>query len=64
MSNEEIKADCDKQYGQIADARKRLEEIRAVCKHEQTFEGTYSYRIGVLMPAIICYFCGELINYK
>lgn len=64
MNNTEIKSECDLMYKQIKDAQNRLTELRAICKHEQTFEGNYSYRIGVIMPATICSYCGELIRYN
>lgn len=64
MSNEEIKDECDLMYTQIRNAEVRLQEIRATCKHEKTFEGNWSYRIGSIQPAIICYYCGILIKYK
>jgi len=63
MTNEEIKAETEQQYTNIKQAEKRLEELRSICKHEKTFKGNYSYRIGVILPAEICEYCGELIKY-
>lgn len=64
MTAEEIKSDCEKMYQQIKDAENRLKELRSVCKHENTFEGDYSWRIGAILPAIICSDCGALMKYK
>ena len=33
-----IKAECVLMYEQILFAEKRLKELRAICKHENTFE--------------------------
>lgn len=46
MTNEEIKADCEAQYALIKKAEQRLEELRGICNHENTFIGTYSWRPG------------------
>lgn len=64
MTNEKIKFECEAQYKLIADAQEKLKDIRSLCKHEDTFEGLYSYRIGSVLPAIICTYCGTLIKYK
>lgn len=64
MINEEIKNECEQMYEQIKSAEDRLKELRAECKHEKPFEGNYSWRIGSIQPAIICYYCGKLIRYK
>ncbi len=64
MSNDEIKNNAEFLYKQISDAQEGLKVLRSVCKHEETFEGNYSYRIGVIQAAIICSFCGELIKIK
>lgn len=64
MNSEEIKANCEKAYSIIRDAEKMLEAIRKECKHENTFEGNWSWRIGSSMPAIICSDCGSLVKFK
>lgn len=64
MTNEEIKLQCEKMYLQISDAKTQLEELRKICKHEKTYEGNYSTRVGVIRLAEICEYCGELIKYK
>lgn len=64
MANEEIKANCEKCYSIIRDAEKTLEMIRKECKHENTFEGNWSWRIGSSLPAIICNDCGSLVKFK
>lgn len=63
MNKEEIKSECEQLYKQIKMAEDRLKEIRSICKHEETFNGNYSYRIGSISPAIICSNCAELIKY-
>jgi len=64
MKNEEIKQEKERCFEQIKKAQERLEEIRKVCKHEKTYEGNYSWRIGCMQLADICEYCGELIRYK
>ena len=64
MTNEEIKTETELMYDQIQKAQDRLTELRSICKHEKTFEGNYSWRIGCCQLADICEYCGELINYK
>lgn len=64
MTNEEIKLECEKMYLQISDAEDRLKKMRSICKHEKTFEGNYSSRVGVYLLADICEYCGKLIKYK
>ncbi len=62
MKNEEIKQECEQMYAQIDSAHERLKELRAECKHEKTFEGSYSYRIGNTQLADICEYCGTTIS--
>lgn len=64
MSNEEIKAECEKMWAQIESATQRLEELRKICKHEKTFEGNYSWRPGAIQVADICEFCHTPVNFK
>lgn len=64
MKNEEIKIECEKMYVQIKSAEDQLKELRAICKHEKTFEGNYSWRIGAIQRADICEYCGEFIAFK
>ena len=63
MDNNEIKSEKVKMYLQIQFAERRLKEIRSICKHEKTFIGDYSYRMGHVSPAKICEYCGEFIKY-
>ncbi len=63
MTNEEIKTECELMYERIRNSQERLKELRAICKHEKTFTGDYSWRPGSIAPAIICSTCGELIRY-
>lgn len=64
MTNEEIKQEKERCFDQIEKSRERLKEIREICKHEKTFEGNYSWRIGSYRLADICEYCGEFIRYK
>jgi hypothetical protein len=64
MTNEEIKEDCEVQYEQIKKSEERLKELRGICKHEKTFEGNYSWRIGSIQPATICYYCGTPVAFN
>jgi len=64
MKNEEIKQEKERCFEQIKTSQERLEEIRKICKHEKTYEGNYSRRIGSVQLADICEYCGELIRYK
>ena len=63
MKNEEIKIECEKMYAQIKQSEERLKELRAICKHENKFQGNYSCRIGAMVLAEICSDCGEFIKY-
>lgn len=62
MNNEEIKVECELAYKQIRDAEQRLKELRAICKHESTFNGKWSYRVGAINEAEICSYCGSLLR--
>lgn len=62
MTQEQIKAVCNRQYEHIEYANQRLQDMRSHCKHPKTIEGNYSYRVGVVQPATICSDCGELIR--
>jgi hypothetical protein len=62
MMSQEIKKDCEQQYKNIRKAENRLKVLRKQCKHENTFEGNYSYRVGASARVIICSDCGEFIK--
>lgn len=64
MTNEEIKDECEKMYAQIKSAEEKLVKLRSNCKHEKTFEGNYSWRVGNIQLADICEYCGSCIRYK
>lgn len=64
MTQEEIKKQCEEIFKQIKEAEDRLKQIRELCKHQNTFEGNWSYRIGSILPAIICSDCKQLVKYK
>jgi hypothetical protein len=62
MTNEEIKEDCLRQFDLIKIAQERLIELRNICKHEHTFEGNYSWRLGSIVKAEICSYCTQFIK--
>ena len=62
MTNEEIKNKKEAFENIISLAQEGLKGLREVCKHEKTFKGSYSYRIGVIEERGICEYCGEVIN--
>lgn len=64
MTNQEIKTECELMYSQLREAEDRLKKIRAICKHENTFEGNWSWRVGSSTPAVICSVCGSLVKLK
>lgn len=63
MTNEEIKIEKEKMHQLIEKSTERIKELQTICKHENTFEGNYSYRIGNIQKAEICSDCGKLIKY-
>lgn len=63
MSSEEIQQECEKAYAQIRESETQIKEVRAICKHEKTFEGNYSWRIGSIEVAEICSYCGEVMKF-
>lgn len=50
-------------YAQIHEAENKIKDIRSECKHAHTKETQYSWRIGSILPAIVCVDCGELIKF-
>jgi hypothetical protein len=64
MTKEEIKKECEKMYAQIKYSEDRLRALRAECKHEKTFKGNYSWRVGSIQLADICEYCGLMIRLK
>lgn len=62
MNKEEIKIKCTHLYAEIQDAKDRLKMLREICKHEDTFEGMWEWRVGSTFPAIVCSHCGQLIK--
>lgn len=63
MSNDEIKNAVNIEYEAIKLSNEKLAYLRSVCKHEKQEECNYSYRIGSILPAIVCSTCGELIKF-
>lgn len=64
MKQDEIKIEVSKACAQIKQSQQRLESLRSQCLHTNTFDGVYSYKTGLLEPAVICSDCGALIRYK
>lgn len=63
MTQQEISAECSVLFKSLEEGEKRLSELRELCSHENTFEGTFSYRVGCYQPAIICSDCRQLVKY-
>jgi len=63
MTQSEIKQEKDRLCDKIRRAEERLNELKVQCSHPHTFEGNYSWRIGVIQKANICSDCGSLVNY-
>jgi hypothetical protein len=63
MKQEEIKEECEKIFAQIKQSEERLKELRTICKHPNTYEGNYSWRIGSIDKAEICSDCQTLVKY-
>ena len=63
MTNQEIKDECESLFKKIKNSQDRLAEIRKICKHEHTFLGTWSWRVGCYNEANICSYCGNLVSY-
>lgn len=63
LTNEQIKIQCEDAYKQIKYAEDKLKELRSICKHEETFEGNYAYRVGDILKATICLFCNKPIKF-
>jgi hypothetical protein len=51
----------DKLYKTIANAQKKLDAIRKVCKHKKTHIGMYSWRIGAMDQAELCNACDAVV---
>lgn len=62
MTNEEIKSECEINYAKIIKAEKRLSELRGICKHDHTFVGNYSFRVGNIVTADICSYCNYCVR--
>jgi len=63
MTNDEIKKETNNLYAIIKTAEERLAELKIICPHEKTFIGNYSYRIGNILRAEICEYCGKPIKF-
>lgn len=64
MEQEEIKRQVDCNYETIRRAQSDIEHLRWLCKHPNTFEGNYSWRVGSISPATICSDCGQIVKYS
>jgi len=58
MKQSEIKTECELSYTIITNAEENLIRLRSICKHPNTFEGTF----GVTCPPILCCDCGENVS--
>ena len=48
-------------YQQIADAQKKIEELRAVCNHLEFQVNMYMWRPGAMQPQRICKACDAVV---
>lgn len=62
MKAAEIKIEKELMFEQIRKAEERLAEIRKICKHENTFEGNWSYGPGRYFLSEICSDCGDCLK--
>ncbi len=62
MTGTEIKEQIYAEYAKIKEAEGKLKELREACKHEETFEGNYSWRVGAVNKALICAHCEKMIK--
>lgn len=62
MTKEEIKYQVYLYQQDIKHGTENLEAIRKQCKHEETFEGNWSWRTAAISPATICSICGTCIK--
>ncbi len=63
MKAQEIKQEHTRLVETIKTAEAEIKVLQANCKHENTFEGNWSCRIGQSDKANICSDCGSLINF-
>lgn len=62
MTPEEIKKETEAQYAAIRLAEQRLSDLRAICRHENKYEGNWAWRPGSHYRALICSDCGSCIQ--
>jgi len=62
MTGDEIKIECESLYKANNKNAERLQELRDLCQHEDTYEGDYSYGIARTFPAVICNHCGAVVK--
>lgn len=64
MTNDEIIEERNALYRQLEIAKEHLAALRATCKHDDTEEVNYSWRIGVVERRMVCKYCNELMPNK
>lgn len=47
----------------IKDAEKEIEYLRNMCDHDESYHGLYSWRVGSIVPAVICCNCGKCLKF-
>ena len=62
MKQSEIKTECELIYTQIENLNDRLTRLRSICKHENTYDGIYSWRVGVMQQTRLCCDCNSVIS--
>lgn len=63
MTNNQIKKAVEKQFSIIADANKKLDEIRSNCRHEKTRVGLWQFGASWdIVNAEICEYCQNYVR--
>ena len=62
MKPSQIKTECEQVYQNIKLQEDKLERLQSICKHPNTFEGNYYYRIAQYTKGLICSDCRKIIK--
>jgi len=62
MKQSEIKTECELINGQIKSLEERLTRLRSICKHPNTYEGMFSWKVGVNKPPLLCSDCNQVVS--
>ena len=62
MTSEQIKKECEEIIDTFAKLHSRLDELKIICKHEETKLANYSWRPGCIDEVTMCSFCSKIIK--